>query len=77
MATWDDYRAAPGCRMIPPTEITSAAAWPKMREEHREYFTERAGINEYEGGLPRARAEAVALIETRRHFRRLNGRDAA
>ena len=57
--------------MIPPTEITAAKAWPRMSEEHREFWTERAGVLEYEGGLSRDAAERVALIETRRHFRRI------
>ena len=57
--------------MIPPTEITAAKAWPRMREVHREFFLERCGVLEYEGGLSRDAAERVALIETRRHFRRI------
>ena len=57
--------------MVEPMEQTSAIAWPKMRYEHREYFTEAAGKLEYEGGLSRDAAERVALIETRRHFRRI------
>ena len=28
--------------MIPPTEISAAKAWPRMGEEHREFWTERA-----------------------------------
>ena len=63
--------------MIPPTEITAAKAWPRMGEEHREFWSERASVLEYEGGLSRDAAERVALIETRRHFRRLNDRRAA
>ena len=57
--------------MIPPTEITAVKAWPRMGEEHREFWTERAAVLEYEGGLSRDAAERVALIETRRHFRRI------
>ena len=57
--------------MIPPTEITAAKAWPKMNDDHREYFTERAGFLQHCGDLAIDAAERVALIQTRRHFRRL------
>ena len=55
--------------MTPPSEITAAKAWPRMGEEHREYFTERAGILQHCGGLSIDAAERVALLHTRRHFR--------
>lgn len=56
--------------MIPPTEATALAAWPKMRQEHREYFEERAGILEHDAGMERSEAEAAALVATRQHFTR-------
>ena len=34
----------------------------------REFFEERAGIIEFEGGLSRAEAERRAYLETREHF---------
>ena len=63
--------------MIPPTEMTAAKAWPRMGEEHREFWTERAGFLQHCGELSIDAAERVALLHTRRHFRRLNGRAAA
>ena len=60
-----------------PTESTSVKAWPVMNDDHRTFYLERCSVLEYEGGLSRDAAERVALIETRRHFRRLNGRAAA
>ena len=32
----------------------------------RDFYEERAGILEYDAGMPRARAESVALIMTRK-----------
>ena len=45
--------------MIPPTELTAAKAWSRMGEEHREFWSERAGVLEYEGGLSRDAADRV------------------
>jgi hypothetical protein len=33
-----------------------------------EWFAERAAIRQYDGGLPRERAEAAALADTKRKF---------
>jgi hypothetical protein len=43
----------------------NAAALARLDEDQRAMFDERAGILEYDEGLPRAEAEALALSEMR------------
>jgi hypothetical protein len=40
----------------------------------REFYEERAGIREYEGKLPKERAEAAALADTLEQMRRCGER---
>jgi len=45
--------------------LNAAALASLLDEDQRAAFDERAGILEYDEGLPRAEAEALALSETR------------
>ncbi len=38
----------------------------RLNDDLREYFEERAAIREFDGGLPRDHAEAMALLDTLR-----------
>ncbi len=38
----------------------------RLNDDMREYFEERAAIREFDGGLPRDHAEAMALLDTLR-----------
>lgn len=50
-------------RPIDPAVATEIADYD---EDAREWFWERAAIREFEGGLPRERAERMALADTQR-----------
>lgn len=45
-----------------------AAPLPPSPDEWRDLFEERAGIMEFDGNLPRARAETLALAEVLAEF---------
>lgn len=45
-----------------------ASAVDQLSAPHREFFEERAGILEFESGLPRAVAEREALAQTREYY---------
>ncbi len=47
--------------MTEPADLVS-----KLNDDLREYFEERAAIREFDGGLPRDHAEAMALLDTLR-----------
>lgn len=40
-----------------------------LNEDAREYFEERAGILEFDGGHPRRKAERIAWEETQRYLK--------
>jgi hypothetical protein len=46
--------------------------WP---EDARELYEERAGIREFDGGLPREEAEARAREDVIRYFREIKQRE--
>lgn len=46
------------------TTIKAVSRFEQMEEDLREYYEERAAIAEYCGGLPRKKAEALALNRT-------------
>lgn len=48
----------------PSSEFSDLVA--RLDENLREYFEERAAIREFDGGLPRDRAECLALLDTLR-----------
>ena len=54
------------CEPMPPNAATGVEDLPG---DWRVWFEERAAIIEYDGGLPRERAEAEALVETVRLMR--------
>ena len=50
-----------------------AKAVSALDEDAREFFEERAGILEFDGGLPRPKAERLAWAETEQYLvRRAN-----
>jgi hypothetical protein len=55
--------------MTAPTHPAAVAAWPRMNQAQREFWTERAAIREHEAGEARESAEAMALFETRAAWR--------
>jgi hypothetical protein len=53
-----------------PLDSTLARLVAGLDEDAREYFEERAGILEFDGGHPRREAERLAWEETQLHLRR-------
>ena len=53
-----------------PLDADLAKAVSALDEDAREYFEERAGILEFDGELPRRKAERLAWEETQRYCER-------
>ncbi len=60
-----------GPKYGPPLDPALAMRVARLDADQREFFEERAGVREYEGGLPRRQAEWAAWGDTRLHFARL------
>lgn len=58
----------PPGRLQPSIDADVARAVASVKHGHREIFEERAGILEFESGLPRAEAKSEALVQTREFF---------
>lgn len=52
----------------PPIDAAVARAVTQLTHAQREFFEERAGILEFDAGLPRAKAEREALAQTREFY---------
>ena len=50
-------------------DLAKKACVDELPDDWRVWYEERAAIMEYDGGLPRERAEAMALAETLRLMR--------
>lgn len=55
-------------RWQPPIDASIARAVARLNPGQREFFEERAGILEFDAGLPRAEAERQALAQTREFY---------
>lgn len=51
-----------------PIDADVARAVARLNHGQREFFEERAGILEFDAGLPRAEAEREALAQTREFY---------
>lgn len=58
----------PPWRQQLPIEADVARAVARLNQGQREFFEERAGILEFESGLPRVEAEREALAQTREFY---------
>lgn len=58
----------PPGRLQLPIDADIARAVACLNHGQREFFEERAGILEFESGLPRAEAEREALAQTREFY---------
>ena len=58
----------PPGRLQPPIDADVARAVARLNHGQREFFEERAGILEFDAGLPRAEAEREALAQTREFY---------
>lgn len=58
----------PPRRLQPPIDADVARAVARLNLGQREFFEERAGILEFDAGLPRAEAEREALAQTREFY---------
>jgi len=57
-------------KYVPPQDAEVAAQFEQWDEDAKEYFAERAGIRQFDGGLDRLSAERAALEETRAYLAR-------
>ena len=55
-----------------PLDPTLARLVTGLDDDAREYYEERAGILEFDGGHPRRKAERMAWDETQRYLKRRN-----
>jgi len=55
-------------RLPRPIDADVARAVARLNLGQREFFEERAGILEFDAGLPRAEAEREALVQTREFY---------
>ena len=53
----------------PPLNRRHADALRRLDADAQEYFQERAAVRQYDGGLPRAQAEALAWQDLQRWLR--------
>ena len=58
----------PPGRLSSPIDSDVARSVYQLTNGQREFFEERAGILEFDSGLPRAEAEREALAQTREFF---------
>jgi hypothetical protein len=63
----------PSARYSPLLDPMLARLVTGLDEDAREYFEERAGILEFDGGHPRQKAERMAWEETQLYIRRRIG----
>ncbi len=59
-------------KYTPPLNPVLAQWVDALDDDAREFFEERAGIREYDGGFPRNQAENLAWAETQRYLERRN-----
>ena len=59
----------PNSRYATPLDSTLAQVVDGLDDDAREFYEERAGILEYDGGHPRLKAECLAWEETQRYLK--------
>ena len=63
----------PNSRCATPLDSRLAQLVEALDDDAREFYEERAGILEYDGGHPRPNAESLAWEETQRYLKRRSG----